>query len=287
MRDVVLHETELDGLPVVWRRAPDAGPDPVLWVHGVPDSGALWQPFLERAGGLAPDLPGFGRSGKPAGFGYSIAAYDAWLERFLDHVGVERVALAVHDWGGAALAFAQRRPDRIARIAVIDAVPLLPGHRWHGIARLWRRRVLGELAMGFTSPRTMRLALRRANARPLPDSYIEEALAHFDHGTQRAILRLYRSAPPEALAAAGERLSEIGAPALVVWGEQDPFLGAALAGAYADALGGAAVWRVPGAGHWPWLDDDAVIERVSDFLTAGTPADGEKPFQGASRRSGG
>ena len=42
----------------------------------------------------------------------------------------------------------------------------------------------------------------------------------FDHGTQRAILKLYRSAPPDVLAAAGERLGELAAPALVVWGER-------------------------------------------------------------------
>ena len=49
-------------------------------------------------------------------------------------------------------------------------------------------------------------------------------LGHFDHGTQRAILRLYRSAPSEVLEEAGERLSPVTAPTLVLWGEQDPYI---------------------------------------------------------------
>jgi pimeloyl-ACP methyl ester carboxylesterase len=38
----------------------------IVYLHGVPHSGARWQPFIERTGGLAPDLPGFGSADKPA-----------------------------------------------------------------------------------------------------------------------------------------------------------------------------------------------------------------------------
>ena len=56
---IEVHHDELDGLPVVWRSAPSTDP-PTLWLHGVPDHSELWTPFLEQAGGIAPDLPGFG-----------------------------------------------------------------------------------------------------------------------------------------------------------------------------------------------------------------------------------
>ena len=46
---------------------PDDRP-PALYVHGNPTNSDDWLPFLERTGGIAPDLPGFGRSGKPAHF---------------------------------------------------------------------------------------------------------------------------------------------------------------------------------------------------------------------------
>lgn len=272
MAEVSEHSGEVGGLPVSWRSAPAPGgrqvDAPALYVHGVPTSSADWIPFLAHGGGVAPDLPGFGRSGKPSNFDYSIVGYADFLEGFLDLVGLERVSLAVHDWGAVALAFAQRHPERVGRLVVIDAVPLLPGYRWHRLARLWRTPVIGELTMGATSPRVLRLISREANAAPgpLPDRFIEQIMEHFDHGTQRAILRLYRSAPPAALAAAGERLDALRGPTLVVWGEHDPYVPVAFADAYARALGGAELLKLADAGHWPWLDRPDLVARVSDFL---------------------
>src|SRR5207244_234756 len=116
--------------------------------HGVPNNSDDWLPFLARTGGLAPDLPGFGRSAKPGYLKYTIEEYDRFLERFLDAAEVPRVRLVVHDWGGVGLALAQRLPERVERIVVINCVPFLPGYRWHRTARIWRTPLLGELAMG-------------------------------------------------------------------------------------------------------------------------------------------
>ena len=158
--------------------------------------------FLERSGGLAPDLPGFGRSGKPGHFDYTIDGYARFVEQYLDLLEVERVRLVVHDWGAVGLAFAQRHPERIERLVVMNAVPFLPGYRWHRTARLWRTPLLGEIAMGATTRFALRRSTLDANATPgpLPDAWLDSVLDHFDHGTQRAILRLYRSSPPEVLA---------------------------------------------------------------------------------------
>ena len=260
---------ELDGLPVHWQYAPADG-TPTLWVHGVPNAGDMWAPFLARSGGVALDLPGFGRSGKPANFPYSLAGYDAFIERFVDELAeLGRFNLVVHDWGAAALATAQRLAERIERLVVIDAVPLLPGYSWHRIARAWRTPVLGELLMGASTPRVMRFILREANvtAGPQTERELASVVEHFDHGTQRAILKLYRSAPPTVLAAAGLELERITAPALVVWGAQDPYIPASYAQAYGEHLGGTVEIEVLGdAGHWPWLDRPDVIELVAGFL---------------------
>ena len=91
-------------------------------------------------------------------------------------------------------------------------------------------------------------------------------LDHFDQGTQRAILRLYRGSPSEALERAGRALGDIDAPALVVWGMRDPYIPARFAGEYARALGGAELLELPDAGHWWWLDRPDAIERVIGFL---------------------
>ena len=201
------------GLDVHYRQAGDA---PILYLHGVPTSSQDWIPFLERYGGIAPDLPGFGSSAKPADFDYSIEGYDRFLEAFVDQLGLERFTLVVHDWGSVGLALAQRFPERIERLLMFSIVPFVPGYRWHRVARGWRTPVLGELLMGFTT----RWGLRRE----LPRELADVAWHSFDHGTQRAILKLYRSAPPEVLARAGERLGDIRAPALILWPEDDPYL---------------------------------------------------------------
>ena len=262
---------EVAGVSVLWREcssASTAGTAPILYLHGNPSDGADFLPFLARTGGVAPDLPGFGRSDKASTFDYSIDGYATWLEAFVDHLGLERFSLVVHDWGGVGLALAQRRPELVERLVLTNCAPLLPGYRWHRWARIWRTRVLGELVMGFTTRFALRRALREAfvTRGPAAREVADRAWSHFDHGTQRAALKLYRSAPPEKLAAAGSRLGEITAPALILWGEADPFITTDFAHAYGDALGGPArVEVVPAAGHWPWLDRPELVEEIASF----------------------
>jgi pimeloyl-ACP methyl ester carboxylesterase len=267
------HAEELDGLPVFWRQAPaPAGVSsaPALYLHGVPNNSDDWVSFLERTGGLAPDLPGFGRSGKPGSLSYTIGEYEGFIERFLKERELERVSLVVHDWGAVGLAFAQRHPERIERLVIINAVPFLAGYRWHRIARIWRTPLLGELAMGTGNRRVLRFISRETNATPgpMPEAWLQSVFDHFDQGTQRAILRLYRSSPPEVLAAAGAQLGLLDCPALVVWGMRDAYLPGHFGRDYASALKHAELVELPDAGHVPWLDRPDVVDRVVSFLNA-------------------
>ncbi len=260
---------EIGGVPTHWREAPAGDAPPILYVHGVPTGSWEWLPFLERIGGIAPDLPGFAESGRPQDFDYTYTGYDRWLEQFADARGLERFSLVVHDWGGGVgLAFAQRFPERIERLLVMNSVPLLPGYRWHWIARIWRRRGLGEAFMATSSKSAFRLISRQANFTPgpLPDDFIDRVWPGFDRANRRAILQLYRSAPEDRLARAGERLGDIKCPALVMWATEDPYLGREFGGAYARALGNAQLEEVERAGHWLWFDRPDVIDRAAEFL---------------------
>jgi pimeloyl-ACP methyl ester carboxylesterase len=265
--EVAERVVDVSGLEVSHRRAGEA---PVLYVHGVPTASWDWIPFLERTGGVAPDLPGFGRSAKPGDFDYSIAGYDRFLESFCDTVGLERFSLVVHDWGGVGLALAQRRPERIERLVLFSCVPFTGGYRWHRIARVWRRRPLGELFMGFATKAGFRYLSRESNAAPgpLPDEFVDRVWEHFDHGTQRAILRLYRSAPEDILAAAGDRLGEVRCPALILWPTKDQYIGPEFGEAYAKALGGETTLEMIEGGHWTWLDRPELIDKTAQFLRA-------------------
>jgi pimeloyl-ACP methyl ester carboxylesterase len=153
-----------------------------------------------------------------------------------------------------------RAPERIERLVIIDAVPLLPGYRWHRVARIWRRRGAGELFMGGVSAGS--LGLLAPDLKPRARVIAQR----FDQGTQRAVLRLYRSAPEDALARAGEQLGRITCPALVLSGEDDPWIPPSFAAAYAAALPAATARVVGAAGHWPWLQEPDLVREVSIFL---------------------
>jgi pimeloyl-ACP methyl ester carboxylesterase len=258
MAPVTEHTETLGEQPAFWRAAPGGDP-PVLYLHGVPNTGGLWSELLVRTGGVAPDLPGFGRTGKRGDGDFTMTGLARWLDNFLDLAGLDRVRLVVHDWGAVGLLWAMRRPERVERLVVVDAVPFLPGYRWHALARAWRTPLAGEIAVGLNTRGLWRRAMPRAVA--------DDGWPHYDQGTQRAILQLYRSAPADALAAAGLELGTLTCPALVVWGERDRYIPARFADAYAAALGGeTTVLHVPGAGHWPLQERPDAADAVVAFL---------------------
>jgi pimeloyl-ACP methyl ester carboxylesterase len=260
---VTEHTATLGDQPVFWRAAADDPENPpgtpVLYLHGVPTASDQWVRFLARTGGLAPDLPGFGCSGKRGDGDFTIDGYARFVEDFLHLTQVDRVRLVVHDWGAAGLVWAQRNPERVERLAILDAVPLLAGYRWHPIARAWRTRGVGEVVIGLST----RFAMRRL----MPPALADAVWPYFDQGTQRAILRLYRTSPERRLEEAGRDLGKITSPALVLWGDQDRYIPPRFAEAYAAALGGETrVEHFEDAGHWPWYDRPDVVATVADFI---------------------
>jgi len=238
---------------------------PVLYLHGIPTSSDDWVEFLARTGGIAPDLIGFGRSGKGGHLDYSLAGLTGFVERLLAEVHVERINLVAHDWGAAVgLTLATRHPERVERLVLFNAPPLFDGFAWPRLARIWRTPWIGEGLMGSTTRGMLARALRHGTVNPAAwsDERIAQIWEEFDQGTQRAILRLVRSAQARPT----PDLPTPGPPTLVVWGDRDPWYPPALADAYAAHLASATMDRLSDAGHWPWLDRSDLLERVATFL---------------------
>ncbi len=267
-------ESELlvDGVRVFQRRTEGDG-IPTVFVHGNPTSSADWLPFMRLLEGpsVAPDLPGWGRSERPdpRRFDGTMTGLGAFLGRWLDAAGIGEYRLVCHDWGVVSLIAAQTHPERVRGLVLINAVPLLPGYRWHWVARwFWRRRVVGELFNAAATRPALRLISRQASATPgpLPEEFIEAAWATRPSGSWPQQLALYRSAEPKALAAAGARLGELECPALVAWGVEDPYIPVAFGRRYAEALPDAELLEVERASHWPWIDRPDLVGSVVDFL---------------------
>jgi integrase len=204
-----------------------------------------------------------------------VDAHAAFIGRALDALAIDRAHLVVHDFGGPwALRWAAEHPDRFAS-AVLLNTGVLPGYRWHALARVWRTPLLGELFMAATTRAGFRLLLRRGNPRGLPRAFVDRMYHDFDRHTRRAVLELYRSVPD--VAAAGERLAAalrpLDRPALVLWGRHDPYLPATLADRQRDAFPHAEIRVVERSGHWPFIDDhETTAAAITAFLArhAGT-----------------
>ncbi|MGI8750938.1 MAG: alpha/beta fold hydrolase [Acidimicrobiales bacterium] len=253
------------------------GAMPLVCVHGNPDSADMWLPMLERSGDLgrvvAADLPGFGRSARPspAAFDSSVRAYADWFEALLDAAAIDRYRLAVHDWGSVGLAGALRRPERVEALVALDIVPLNATYHWHWIARwLWRPPIIGEVGMVALSRFTIDLLtrLQRPGFRSLDGAWLDRVGRDLDGGMKDAILRLYRSANPDVLGAAGANLGRLACPALILWGEQDPYVPVEEARKLAHSLGGPAEVRTFTGGHWLGLDRPAVFDDITAWLVA-------------------
>ncbi len=262
------HTIELDSSPAFYRSA-DARGDPALYLHGVPTSSDDWLGPLAHTGGLAVDLIGFGRSSKAGDLDYSVGGLADFVQRLLHQLDVDRLKLVAHDWGvPVALELALREPSRIARMALLSPPALVDGFTWPRIARGWRVRGVGELIMGATTRPVLSRALRRASTSPSAwsDERLAAVWAQFDQGTQRAILRLHRGTDPRWLSARAAELGRLAMPALILWGEQDPWVEGGLVGAYAETLRQAQSQCIAGTGHWPWLDRPEMTDTLQEFL---------------------
>jgi pimeloyl-ACP methyl ester carboxylesterase len=253
--------------PVVEGGPADAR-EAVVFVHGNPGSRTDWLGLVHAAGGigraLALDMPGFGQADKPRDYVYQVSSYAEFLQGALEQLGVARVHLVVHDFGGPfGLLWGLQHPDAWASVALID-VGVLPGYRWHAMARRWRTPLLGELSHAWIPRWAWRRAMQRNNPKGLPEQFVDKMYDDYDRATRRAVLALYRATPDprEAAATIGPALAELHKPALVVWGAKDPFAGAQYAQQQREFFDVRDVVVLRDSGHWPFQDDPVAVERA-------------------------
>lgn len=254
----------------------------VVLLHGFPEFWYSWRhqlPALAAAGyrTVAVDLRGYNLSDRPRGVeSYVLPTLARDIEHLIRALGSESASLVGHDWGGlVAWELAMRHPDLVERLAILNLphpermktglrsarqlrrswyvgffqLPVLSENylRWGDFSFI--RRAFGAGSPGSTADDIERYV--SAIARP---GALTAAVNHYRGLARLAIREPNRSVPIEA-------------PVLVIWGEQDPYLGAELAEPDRRWVPNLRMERVPAAGHWVQIDRPEIVNPfLLDFL---------------------
>jgi haloalkane dehalogenase len=242
---------------------------PVLLLHGFPESSRMWIGLMERlaAAGrrsIAPDLYCLGDSTDPGPATYerNVEA----VERLCDELGLERVAIVVHDWGAfIGLTWAALHPERVEALVLSDCGFFSDG-RWHGVAELLRSEQ-GEEAIGAFDFGSFG-AMLEADGAGFAAEELEAYWRPFADGRGReATLEFYRSMDFEKLAPYEAAPAALGVPTLLLWGENDAFAPLSGAHRFEREIEGAELVVVPDSGHFVWeTAPDLCIAEVAQFL---------------------
>jgi pimeloyl-ACP methyl ester carboxylesterase len=237
-----------------------------LFLHGVPDSPAIWRPLIAALDlgdtpFAVPALPGF-TGPLPAGFPATKEAYADWAvgqaeALFAAHGPIDIIG---HDWGALiAQRVAMLRPDLLRSWAISNAV-IDPDYRGHRVARIWNTPVLGELFMALSKADKLAEGLA---AQGMPaDIAAEEAEQWRNKDKRRAILKLYRSAKGLSFAHDWARdIDRLPAQGALIWGADDPYVPLSVAQRFS-ANTGIPLTVVDRAGHW------AIAERPVEVAAA-------------------
>jgi pimeloyl-ACP methyl ester carboxylesterase len=236
---------------------------PTLFLHGIPDSGSVWNEVVKGVRGgyrcLVPDLPGFGQSQAPAGFKVGLMDMAEFIDGFLTAIGItEPVNLVVHDIGGPyGLAWAVRHPERVRSITIMNTVFQAEYH-WHRYGRICRTPILGELLQLLTTQSGLARAMRANSGMRKPGrEHIAATYRSFTAPVRKMVLQLYRGLDPDVFRVWDEELRALTAriPTLVLWGDQDTYI----ASSYAERFGARKVKHCPTSGHWLMVEVPAAV----------------------------
>jgi pimeloyl-ACP methyl ester carboxylesterase len=245
--------------------------------------------YLEDLGGLATDRTlvlldsrATGRSEVPAdptSLRFDRLADD--VEALRQHLGEERLAVLAHSAGTmVAQAWASAHPGRIEALVLVTPSGRLQGSDRTDVPELvaaradepWYAEAREALDALETAPPSVQQQLWRA-ARPfMYGRWNERTQAHAataeTQTSKRAELGFRPARESDVdVAALVRALAQITAPVLVVGGERDALTGVAAVSAVAGCFPAAQQVVLPGAGHFPWVDQpEAFAEAVRGFL---------------------
>lgn len=279
--DVTLPRLSVLGSTIAYREAGSAEAPVTLFLHGNPTSSYIWRNIIPHvapvARCIAPDLIGFGQSGKPD-IAYRFADHARYLDAFLEAAGLTSAYLVAQDWG-TALAFhlAARRPDFVRGLAFMEFIRPMP--TWEDFHQSPAAR---ETFRKFRTPGEGEKLILEHNAfieRVLPGSVIrelsEEEMAAYrapfpTPQSRRPIWRLpnelpITGRPPDVVAAleqAHAALASSHYPKLLFVGDPGALVSPAFAERFARTLHDCRVVRLGAGAHYLQEDHPETIGRT-------------------------
>lgn len=255
-----------------------AGPPTVL-VDGIGTPGAMWAPLMAELEGLrlfVVDLPAYGLTDTTPRLTDDLRRGAVlFLDQVLAGLGLERAPFVANSLGSLWVSWlALDRPERVAAMVhvgcpavVLDTSAPLP-------MRLLSVPPLGRLLTRLQppSPSQVEQLARMVREHPLDPELVDllvatERLPGFRDtflGTLHRLLRLRGNRPETRLTE--DQLARIERPAILFWGEDDPFGSPQVGERVAAALPDAEL-RVVGGGHCPWLTRaEEIGPRATAFL---------------------
>jgi pimeloyl-ACP methyl ester carboxylesterase len=273
------------------RRAHAAGVDtfyldagvgpPVVLLHGLGATNASMLTTLSDLSRdfrvIAPDLPGFGDSGKPSAR-YDAEFFSRWLDEFLGAIAVDSAHLVGNSMGGrVAIETALRYPGRVDRLALLaPAMAFRRGRQLAPLVRVLDPR-LGKVPL--VAPRISTHAMLRlifSNPRRIRRTWYDAAVDEFHRvfSTPEGRVAFYAAAraiyldPPFGRDGLWERMTRLDRPALFVWGDADWLVPSGFGRHVKRAVPGCESIVFEDCGHVPQFErPDVVHPLVRDFLT--------------------
>jgi epoxide hydrolase 4 len=259
----------------------EAGDGPlIVLLHGFPEFWYGWRlqiAPLAAAGFrvVAPDTRGYNLSSKPDGrAAYTADKLATDIRDLIRELGAESALVVAHDWGGSiAWTLSMNHPEVVDRLAILNAAhprKLSEGLHHPGQLRkswyffLFALPDLPETIVHANNWHFFRHFLRDARPPFTPEEMDRYIQAWSQPGAATAMINYYRSSVRTPQKQAVAALRPIKAPTLVIWGQDDQYLGEELAEPdHDDVLNLDRVERLPGASHWVHHDEP---ERVTQLL---------------------
>ena len=263
------HFAEAAGL--TWHYVEAGQGEPVVFLHGLPESWYSWHYQLEALSGeyrvIAIDLKGYGQSDKPDG-NYSADGVAEEVLALLDAIGLERFNLVTHDWGTLLGDFiAGGHPERVIRYVRMQAPVHKSDPQNHPQFVILRDQEFATRLFSNTDT-FVRQVYGERTVQPIPEQDMQRIIEEFGRaGVAEAVPRYFRDTSTEVLLSRQQLYSQMSFPVLLLQGEKDPaqpqwyFEGAA------EQFPDAELQWVRDAGHFTELEQpEQVTKAIRDFL---------------------